>query len=408
LIDCVRIMKDHPLTIVSLQNHYLNRGGEDEVFETEAELLEAHGHRVIRVEDWNREPAGWRDVSELACDAVWSTTWHDRLQQLLQQNKPDVVHIHNWWSLMSPSVCYAAHRVGVPVVHTLHNYRLLCPNAIFFRDGRPCEDCLGKIIPWPGVLHGCYQASRARTAVIATVLAYHRHRKTWNEQVDVYVVPSEFARARFIAGGLPAEKIVVRPNFLCPTPALGEGRGGYALFVGRLVEQKGISVLLAAWERLQDKLPLKIVGDGPISVEVEAATRRLHGVEWLGRQPREAVMKLMQEAAALIFPSVCYETFGMSIIEAFAAGTPVIASNLGAMSELVEHERTGLHFDSGDPVDLAAQVNWMLGHPHEWNEMRQNARLEFETRYTAELNYDGLIRIYERAIEHANSEKMTR
>jgi len=400
-------MSGAPLTIVSLYNRYLNRGGEDEVFEAEAELLASHGHRVIRVEEHVREPVGWRERWKLARNAIWSNDWNEKMRRLLQQNRPDVVHIHNWWPQMSPAVCYAAHSAGVPVVHTLHNYRLLCPNAIFFRNGRACEDCMGKAIPWPGVLHACYQESRARTATIATMLARHRQRNTWHEQVDVYIVLSEFARSKFIEGGLPAERIVVKPNFAYPTPAMGDGGGEYALFVGRLAEQKGISALLAAWESLQEKLPLKIVGNGPMAVNVEGATRRLRGVKALGRQPREAVIKLMQEATALIFPSIWYETFGMSIIEALAAGTPVIASNLGSMSSLVTHQRTGLHFRPGDPVDLVVQVEWMLAHPDQWRQMRQNARSEFEAKYTAEGNYEILIGIYEDAIERVKSARMT-
>ena len=300
----------HPaLTIVSLYNRYLNRGGEDEIFEAEAELLAAHGHRVIRVEEHAREPAGWRERWELARNTVWSNGWYGKMRQLLEQHRPDIVHVHNWWPQMSPAVCYAAHSASVPVIHTLHNYRLLCPNAIFFRDGHTCEDCLGRTVPWPGVLHACYQRSRARTAVVANVLARHRKRKTWSEQVDVYIALSEFARRKFIDGGLPAERTVVKPNFVYPTPAMGKGDGGYALFVGRLAEQKGIATLLAGWERLHVKLPLKIVGDGPMSTEVKAATRSSLEIEWLGRVSHDRVIELMQAATVLVFPSIWYETF---------------------------------------------------------------------------------------------------
>jgi glycosyltransferase involved in cell wall biosynthesis len=398
----------HPaLTVVSLYNRYLNRGGEDQVFEAEAELLAAHGYRVIRMEDHLREPAGWRERWELARNTVWSNDWHIKMWQLLEQHRPDIVHIHNWWPQMSPAVCYVAHSARVPVIHTLHNYRLLCPNAIFFRDGHTCEDCLGKTVPWPGVLHACYQRSRVRTAVIANVLARHRKRKTWSEQVDVYIALSEFARCKFIEGGLPAERIVVKPNFVYPTPAMGEGDGGYALYVGRLAEPKGIATLLAGWERMHGKLPLKIVGDGPMSTEVQAATRGRLGIEWLGRVSHDRVVELMQAATALVFPSICYEGFPMAIVEAFATGLPVVASDLGTMSSLVQHGRTGLHFRPGDAASLAHRVEWISTHSVERRQMRQNARAEFDAKYTAEKNYDTLIHIYETAIERLKSVRMT-
>jgi glycosyltransferase involved in cell wall biosynthesis len=369
------------------------------VFEAEAELLAEHGHRVIRVEDHVREPPGWRQRWDLARNAVWSNDWHERMRRLLEEHRPDIVHVHNWWPQMSPAVCYAARSASVPVIQTLHNYRLLCPNAIFFRSGHACEDCLGKTIPWPGVLHACYQRSHTRSAMIASVLARHRQLKTWSEQVDVYIALSEFARCKFIEGGLPAERIVVKPNFVYPTPTMGEGDGGYALFVGRLVEQKGIAALLGGWERVRGKLPLKIVGDGPMSTEVEAAARGSLGIEWLGRVSQDRVIELMQGATALIFPSIWYEGFPMAIVEAFAAGLPVVASDLGTMSSLVEHGRTGLHFPPGDAASLANRVEWIGTHFAEWRQMRQNARAEFDAKYAAEKNYDTLIQIYLTAIE---------
>ena len=361
---------------------------------------------MIRVEDHVREAVGWRDRWELARNAVWSNDWHEKVRQLLEQHRPDIVHVHNWWPQMSPAVCYVAHSARVPVIHTLHNYRLLCPNAIFFRDGHICENCLGKTVPWPGVLHACYQGSRARTAAVANVMAQHRKHKTWSEQVDVYIALSQFARRKFIDGGLPAERIVVKPNFVYPNPSMGKGDGGYALFVGRLAEQKGIGVLLAGWERLHGKLPLKIVGDGPMSTEVEAATRGGLGIEWLGRVSHDRVLKLMQAATALVFPSIWYEPFGLAIVEAFAVGLPVVASDLGTMSSLVQHGRTGLHFRPGDAASLAHQVEWISTHSAEWRQMRQNARAEFEAKYTAEKNYHTLIRIYETAIERVKSLRM--
>jgi len=215
--------------------------------------------------------------------------------------------------------------------------------------------------------------------------------------VDTYVVLTEFARQKFIQGGLPAEKITVKPHFVRPDPGLGEGRGGYALFVGRLSPEKGVDTLLSAWEYIGSKLCLKIVGDGPLAPQVVEVARGVPGVEWLGQQPLEEVYRLMGEAQFLVFPSELYETFGRVAIEAFAKGTPVVASRIGAIAELIDPYRTGLHFQPGDPKDLAAQVEWALKHPAEHARMRREARAEFQIKYSAERNYQLLRRIYETA-----------
>jgi glycosyltransferase involved in cell wall biosynthesis len=285
------------------------------------------------------------------------------------------------------------------VIQTLHNYRLLCPVALFFRDGRVCEDCMGKAVPWPGVVHGCYRGSRAASGVIATMLTVHRALRTWTEMVDVYVALTEFARDKFIEGGLPAGKIVVKPNFVAPDPGQGPGGGGYALFVGRLAPEKGTGTMLAAWDRLGTRIPLKIVGDGPLRDRVMGAAARQSNVEWLGHMPVADVHELMGKADMLVFPSQWYETFGRVAAEAFAAGTPVIAANIGAVAELVEHGRTGLKFRPGDPGDLVTQVEWALSHPAGLRSMREEVRAEFEAKYTAERNYRTLMEIYEAALE---------
>jgi glycosyltransferase involved in cell wall biosynthesis len=294
-------------------------------------------------------------------------------------------------------VYYAAKAARVPVVQTLHNYRLLCPNALFYRDGKVCEDCIGKPIPYPGVLHGCYRQNRLATGAVATMLASHHFLNTWSTMVDQYIALTEFARQKFIQGGLPGEKIVVKPHFIDPDPRPGQGQGGYALYVGRLSTEKGLDTLLAAWERLEQRIPLKIVGDGPLEDQVITAAQRFPNVEWLGRQPINRVYDLMGEAMFLVLPSKWYETFGRVAVEAFSKGTPVIAANIGAIGELVDSGRTGLHFRPGDPEDLAAMVEWALDNPNAMAQMRLAARAEFKAKYTAERNYQQLIDIYAEA-----------
>jgi len=247
-------------------------------------------------------------------------------------------------------------------------------------------------------MHACWRGSRAGTAVVVAMLTIHRLLKTWQEQVDRYIALTEFARQKFIEGGLPAEKIVVKPNFVHPDLGMGRHEGDYALFVGRLSPEKGIQTLLRAWRHLKG-VPLKIAGDGPLRAKLEGFVKNegLEGVEILGRRPREDVFRLMREARVLVFPSEWYEGFPMTIAEAFACGLPVIASRLGAATEIVEDGRTGLLFEPGNPEDLAAKVKWAWQHPKEMEEMGREARQEYEQKYTAERNYEMLMDIYKRA-----------
>lgn len=384
------------MRILTVHNYYKIRGGEDECFEAEIKLLREMGEDVEIYQENNDRVA---EIGKLrmAADTIWSKEAYEKLQQRFIQKPLDVVHIHNFFPLISPSIYYAAKAQGIPVVQTLHNYRLLCPNALFFREGKVCEDCLGKFIPYPGVQHGCYRENKVASAAVATMLGVHRAMNTWTKMVDLYICLTEFAKQKFIQAGIPAEKIVVKPNFVSPEPTVGSGKGGYALFVGRLSVEKGLDTLLAAWEQLGEQIPLKIVGDGPLADDVLKATKRFPQIEWLGRRPMSEVHDLMGEAKFLVFPSKWYETFGRVAIEAFAKGTPVIAANIGAIAEIVAPGKTGLHFEPGVPEDLANKVKWVLENPEQMAQMRKEARLEFEAKYTLKKNYQQLIEIYTRA-----------
>jgi len=332
-----------------------------------------------------------------ARDAVWSTSFQRRLTESLRQTRPDVVHLHNTFFQVSPAAYYACRDAGVPVVQTLHNYRLVCPSATFYRAGRACEDCLGRAVALPGIRHGCYRNSRGQTAVVAGMLAAHRWLGTWQRRVDAYIAMTEFARAKFIAGGLPAEKIAVKPNFCPVDPGLGQSDGGYALFVGRLSPEKGVETLMSAWRRLGGNVPLYVVGDGPLAPAVQEFVGKTERCHWLGWQPRNTVLTLMREARVLVLPSECYEMFPLVLAEAFATGLPVIGSQHGSVGAIIDDGCTGLHVRPGDPDDLAAKVDWAFSHPSELAEMRTNARAAFEARYTPEVNYQMLMRIYGRA-----------
>ncbi|MDX2240316.1 MAG: glycosyltransferase family 4 protein [Leptolyngbyaceae cyanobacterium bins.302] len=387
-------LQTRPLRVLSVHNRYQIRGGEEEVRDAERSLLEMKGHLVDIYEDSNDRLDSLGAI-QTAINTIWSSQTYKNIKCQLSRDSYGVVHVHNTLPLISPSIYYAAKDVGVPIVQTLHNYRLLCPNALFFKNGQVCEECLGKSIPWPGIKDACYRDNRIASGVVSAMLSVHNFLNTWSEQISLYIALTEFARKKFIEGGIPAKKIVVKPNFVSPDPGIGDGSGRYALYVGRLSVEKGIDVLLGAWKYLDGVVPLKIVGDGPLREQIIQTSQTLSQVEWLGRKPMTDVYDLIGEAMMLIVPSKWYETFGRVVIEAFAKGTPVVVANIGAIAELVDSGRTGLHFHLADSAHLAAQIDWLISHPSEREIMRQESRIEFENKYTAEKNYQQLIEVYE-------------
>ncbi len=378
------------MRVLLVHNRYQQAGGEDGVFAAERALLASHGHQVIEHTTSN-DAVERLGRLRLAVRTSWSRTTYQSLLALLRRERPDVVHVHNTLPLLSPSVYYAAARARVPVVQTVHNYRLLCPKAVLYRNERVCEDCLGRPIPWAGVAHACYRDSRGATGAIAAMLTVHRMLGTWTTKVSSYIALTEFMRQKLISGGVPGDRIRVKPNFVAPDPGQGDHRGQYALFAGRLAPEKGIQPLLQAWQLLGSWLPLKVLGEGQLA---GIATPSTPGVEWLGQQPHERLLALMRDATLLIFPSVWYEGFPLIIAEAFATGLPVVASRLGAMAELIDDRRTGVLFTPGDPAALADAVRWALADRDRLEGMGRAARAEFETKYTAERNYRRLVEIY--------------
>ncbi len=386
------------MKILLLHNRYQHSGGEDVVVEQERAMLAGRGHDVRLLAANNDAIQGMIMRLRTATEAFYSLSSKRRLEAELQNFEPDVVHAHNLFPVLSPSVLYACAQRNVPVVQTLHNYRLLCPAAALFRDGSVCEQCLGRRFAWPGVWHGCYRGSRMGTLVVATLLAFHRVLGTSDKTVARYITLSEFARRKLGKGGLPAFKLLVKPNFLDPDPGPGQGEGGYVLFVGRLSPEKGIEILLRAWRLGGAGLPLKIVGSGPMEEQCREAAHQNQLIEYLGSKPPDEVYALMGSAQALVVPSLCYEGHPRTIVEAFSKATPVVASRLGSVEELVEHGRTGLHFTAGDSDALAERINWLAAHDAEAKRMRIEARREYETKYTADRNYLLLIEAYQQAI----------
>jgi exopolysaccharide biosynthesis WecB/TagA/CpsF family protein len=393
--------------ILVVHNSYQQPGGEDVVFEQERQLLERAGHRVLAYRRSNLEMDQYRGLKRLSLlpKTVWAADTREEFVTLLRQEKPQLVHVHNTLVLISPSIYSACLEARVPVVQTLHNYRLFCPAATFFRDGAICEECVEHSL-WHGVHHGCYRSSRSATAAVALMLAVHRRRRTWSREVGGYIALTQFARSKFVEAGLPAEKIFVKPNFVYPDPGTRVGDGDYALFVGRLSPKERVSTMLAAWSRLPSCIPLLIVGGGleRTQLEAEAVRRNLAAIRFLGQLPRDKAVAAIRGARFLVFPSEWYENFPVTIAESFACGVPVICSRLGAMQEIVDDGRTGLHFTAGDAEDLAQKVAWAWNHPELMREMGKEARQAYESQYTAEKNYPILMKIYEQTIRSVRGE----
>jgi glycosyltransferase involved in cell wall biosynthesis len=385
------------VNILFLHNYYQQAGGEDLAYADEAALFEAHGHKVVRFSVHNDAVRDMGLVS-LAAATLWNTSTHREIQNIIRRESIDVCHFHNTFPLISPAAYYAAGSENVPVVQSLHNYRLICVNHNFYRDGKVCEDCMGKAIPWPGVMHSCYRDSVSASAAVASMLTLHRALGTWQKMVQIYIALTNFSRDKFVEAGFPSNRIVVKKNFLRHDPGSGPGNGGYALFIGRLVPEKGIKTLLSAWEVIGTRLPLKIVGGGPLGDMVSDASGVVPGVTRMGRVSDEELDRLLGEATVLIFPSEWYEGLPRTILESYAKGTPVIAGRIGSLIDAVIPGQTGLHFKAGDREDLIRQVKWAIDHPEEVRAMRKQSRMHFDENYTAAANYPELLRIYERAI----------
>ncbi len=389
------------MKILLAHNFYQQPGGEDTVFHQEVNMLRAAGHDVVAYTRTNKEieQFGWVDKAMLFPRTIWSLRSQSEFGELLDRERPSLVHFHNTFMLLSPAVYAACKDRRVPVVQTLHNYRLCCPGGAFFRNGSPCEDCTTKGL-LRGVRNKCYRNSHLATATVASMIAVNRAAGTWRNLVDCYIALTNFARDKMAGSGIPAHKIHVKPNFVSPDPGGRASSGDYALFVGRLVVEKGVSTLLSAWHTLGARIPLRIIGDGPQHTNLRRFQQVLNvpRLEMLGQLPRKEVLEQIRSARFLIFPSECYENFPMTIVEAFACGVPVIAASIGAAAEIVHNGETGLTFQPGNPDDLARCVNWAVDHPRELEAMGVRARSEFESRYTAQHNYQLLMNIYRTAL----------
>lgn len=387
------------MRILIAHNFYQQSGGEDTVYAAEVELLKKHGHTIIEYTDTNTRIQEMSPIA-VALQTIWSQPSYNKISRILQKEKPDVVHFHNTFPLISPSAYYACRKERIPVIQTLHNYRILCPVSTFARNSKICEECLGKKFAFPGICYACYHSSRKQTAVISIMISFHKVLGTWKNLVDSYIVMTNFSQHKFVEGGLPPTKIRVKPHFIAHNLDSRSTKGDFALFVGRLSSEKGVLTLLKAWQALSLPVPLKIIGDGLLRNEVikTIENNSQKRIEYLGAVQHNQVLSLIKDAFFLVFPSECYETFGMVAIECFAQGVPVVGSNIGVLPEIIKNGETGLLFNPGDPTDLRSKVEWLWNHPEESAHMGRNARKEYEEKYTPEHNYKMLMEIYSSAI----------
>ncbi len=389
------------LSVLVIHNQYQQPGGEDVVVQAEVDLLRGAGHRVVEFTQNNGTLANCtlREKAALLVTTTWNRAAYSNIRNLIDKERPDIAHCHNLLPQISPAAYYACQSVGIPVVQTLHNYRLFCPAGNFFHNERICEDCTRSLAC--SLQQGCYRGSRLQTATVAMMLAFHRHRETWTRTVDAYIALTEFSRRLFAALGLPDKKLHVKPNFLAHDPGPRSAPGNYALFVGRLSPEKGVLEMLRTWLHLPH-IPLVVVGDGPLFDDALGIVRRSGSthIRLLGRMSAKDTQTQIKGARFLLFPSRWYEPFGVALIEAAGAGVPAIAARIAGIPELVIDNKTGLLFDLQNQDDLAGKATWAWTHPKEMEAMGFAARQLCQQNFNAEKNYESLINIYRSVVSH--------
>jgi glycosyltransferase involved in cell wall biosynthesis len=394
-----------------LHNRYRQFGGEDSVLDAEVKMLQANGIEV-RLLLFDNELKGGNETLQtlqMGLRSAWSADSARHITEQCRQFRPDVAHVHNFWMRLTGAAHKACHTEGVPTVQTLHNFRPLCVNALFLRQGVVCQDCLGKV-PWRGVLRRCYRNSIFSSAAVANMIMMNRRRRTWQDWVDAFIVMSEHTRRQFIAGGFPAERILLKANFI-PDPGrvlTPPSSSRTIAYIGRLSPEKGVNNLLSAWAKLPAGKPscLLIVGDGPARPALQQQALKLGlaepSVVFTGWKTRAEVQVLLSSVRAWVLPSLWFEGGGcpVSLVEALAAGRPVVVSALGGLSEMVEHDRDGLHCVAGDPNSLAAALGRILADDALADRLGHRARETFEARHMPTQNFQRLMEIYDFARRH--------
>jgi glycosyltransferase involved in cell wall biosynthesis len=393
------------LNILFIHNRYQYRGGEDTTLLMEKEILEAHGHQTRTLEFDNDNIGSVLSKIKTGIGAFYNVASANRVTREIARFRPDVIHIHNLFFNASPAVLFSARKMNIPVVMTVQNFRLVCANALLLRDNQVCELCIQKRFPLHGIKYKCYRSSAIESALVVAVTGIHKSLHTWQKKINRIIVPSHFMKDKLAASSLkPASgQLVVKANFVGDNFSGNTGREDFYLFVGRLSKEKGIHVLLQPF--LQETgLRLVIAGDGPEKEYVLDAIKNAPGISYVGLQDKKAVLQLMQKCKALLFPSIWYEGQPLSILEAFSTGTPVIASRLGVMTELIEDGINGYHFAAGDAADLKRCIGQFEQNITGRQAFYENARQSYLTRYSPGIHYDAVINIYNEAIAAARHE----
>jgi glycosyltransferase involved in cell wall biosynthesis len=393
------------MRILMVHNYYQNWGGEDTSVGLDIELLRNFGHTVQLYSRHNNEISSFSMKKKISL--LYSTTWsrqsYQEITKQIDTFKPDIVHFQNFFPLVSPSAYYACHKRGIPVIQTLHNYRLLCPMSMLIRNGTICESCITNSL-FSSILFRCYRSSRIQTSAVALMLSVHRALGSWKNQVDLFTTPSAFAKQKFIDAGLPEEKIVIRPHYLLNSPGPGSYSREGALFVGRLSSEKGLDILLKAWSYLPH-IPLRIIGDGPLRPQLERIIKqnKLDHIDLVGFVPVEQILQEYQKALFLVAPSIVYETFGRTILEAYATETPVIASRIGAFQDIVEDQETGMLIEPGDAEALRDAASRAYQNPQLLNTWGKNGYKTLVERYSPQPAHKLLLDIYQKVIHSGDN-----
>lgn len=387
------------MRILVIHNKYKQAGGEDSVFRSESELLVQHGHVVEQLLYDNSTINTPLKKILSGLKTIYNPDSARLIKRKIREFDPDIIHVHNFLPIVSPSVFFVANQLHIPIVWTLHNYRLVCPSATLFYNGQINESSIHSIIPWNAIWNGVYRNSKWQTAGVVCMTAFHHWLGTWKHKVGAYITLTQFAKEKFMnaAIGLPANKLFVKPNFVEDLGIGEEVREDYFLFIGRLTEEKGISTLLNAASRYRFKLV--IVGDGPLKSVVEYYALHNPSISYVGFQPKDRVIDYLKRCKALIFPSTWYEGFPVTIAEAFSTGTPVIASDIGAMKEIFVDKVNGLLFESGNEKELILKIMEITKSESYRRNISVNARDHYLKYYTPSVNYSQLTNIYYKTIE---------
>ena len=390
------------MRILIIHNKYQQRGGEDSVFENESSLLKKYGNSVEQLIFSNEEIDSPISKIKAGISSIYNKSSAKKLDNKIQIFKPDIIHVHNFFPIASPSIFYESQKHNIPIVMTLHNYRLICPNALLFRDGKVCEECINKEFAISGVMNGCYRDSKLQTFALATMSYLHKKTKTWENRVDKYIALTNFAKNKILNSSLKLKEkqITVKPNYV-NDHGFELNKDDYLIFIGRLSKEKGVDILLNAFKNSKRKIV--IIGSGPMKDIVEEYSKNYQNIEYLGFQQMDVIIQKLKKAKALIFTSVWYEGMPMTILESLSTGTPVISTDIGGPAEIITNNKTGLIYKVGDVEDLQNSIEKLYSDNDFFKNLCINARKEFEDKFSEKQNYQQLINIYKEVIDEKKS-----